>query len=279
MEIIYKQGNNSPLSEKLGIENCYVRMLFSGHDILTSTKKMHHHTFFELHFVQNGVQKYESDGKYYTASCGDMLIIPPETNHRLVERDASDSKLSVTFSVNSDSCFSNVVSGFNTPLVINVPASIESNFTYILEEKSKKCSLSYLLMENRILETIVEIMRIFGFKSYATKKEDKKEDARLTMAKQYIKDNIEINPKLPEVAAYCYLGTKQLTRLFKQYENITPAKYIQKERTAKIIELMSSALSLAEISEIMNFSSEYHFNSFFKKMESQPPGEYRRMLR
>ena len=109
--------------------------------------------------------------------------------------------------------------------------------------------------------------------------EDNNEDARLTMAKQYIKDNIETNLKLTEVAAYCYIGTKQLTRLFRQYENTTPAMYIQKERINKIIELMNTPLSLSEISEKMNFSSEYHFNSFFKKMESQPPGEYRRMLK
>ena len=75
MKIIYNQGNNSNLYKSLGVSGCYFKQLFSGHDILTSTKRMHHHTFFEVHFVRTGTQKYESAGKIYTASPENMLII------------------------------------------------------------------------------------------------------------------------------------------------------------------------------------------------------------
>lgn len=275
MKIIYKQGNNSNLFKNLGVSGCYFKQLFSGHDILTSTKRMHHHTFFEVHFVRTGTQKYESAGKIYTASPENMLIIPPGIKHNLIERDAGDSKLSLTFCINAESCFSAVAEKLKEPLVIGIPDFLENNLAYIPAEAGKKCMLSAMLAENRVLETIVEIMRLCGYKSHTHAIEDNNEDARLTMAKQYIKDNIETNLKLTEVAAYCYIGTKQLTRLFRQYENTTPAMYIQKERINKIIELMNTPLSLSEISEKMNFSSEYYFNAFFKKNYGMPPGVYR----
>ena len=36
------------------------------------------------------------------------------------------------------------------------------------------------------------------------------------LAKQYISDNVDSAPSVPEVAAYCHLSCRQLTRLFLQ---------------------------------------------------------------
>ena len=84
------------------------------------------------------------------------------------------------------------------------------------------------------------------------------------MAKQYIDDNIELNPRVSDVADFCYLSTRQLTRIFREKEQITPAAYIKKKQIAYFENLLcKSELSLREIAEKMNFSSEYTFNSFF----------------
>ena len=85
---------------------------------------------------------------------------------------------------------------------------------------------------------------------------------------------------MSDVAEYCYLGTKQLTRLFREYEDNTPAAYIRERKIGHIERLLSETeLSLREISEKMSFANEYHFNSFFKKYAGMTPREYRRMTK
>lgn len=103
-------------------------------------------------------------------------------------------------------------------------------------------------------------------------------DYRIYMAKQYIADNIDLSPNVDDVASYCYLSSKQLTRLFHKYENTTPAAYIRKLKTARIESLLASDMSLKSISEKLNFSDEFHFNSFFKTNSGMSPGEFRKMI-
>ena len=105
------------------------------------------------------------------------------------------------------------------------------------------------------------------------------EDHRLSIAKQYIEDNIERSISLSELAAYCYLSEKQLTRIFRQGEGVSAAEYVRQRRCRKIEELLAgSDLTLCAISEQMGFSSEYYFNAFYKKYAGMTPGAYRKSV-
>jgi AraC-like DNA-binding protein len=105
-------------------------------------------------------------------------------------------------------------------------------------------------------------------------------DLRVAMARQYIADNIELHPTIEEVAAYCYLGTKQLTRMFLCAEGMTLNAYIREQKIAHIRRLLSdSDLPLSEISDRMQFSSEYYFNTYFKSHTGMTPGKYRQMMK
>ena len=121
-------------------------------------------------------------------------------------------------------------------------------------------------------------MRILGYKDTSRAVNTNFENLHLTLAKQYIIDNIKEALKLSDVAAYCHLSNKQITRIFEIYENVAPAQYIRQQRI-KVIEktLLDSQQSLKEISEEFNFSSEYYFNAFFKKHTGMSPGEYKKM--
>jgi AraC-like DNA-binding protein len=101
----------------------------------------------------------------------------------------------------------------------------------------------------------------------------------ISMAKQYIEDNIDANPSVSDISKYCHLGIKQLTRIFTRYENTSPGKYIISRRIARIETFLTKqTISIKDISDIMNFNNEYYFNSFFKKYSGMPPGEYRKMF-
>lgn len=280
MRIMYKQSPCGSLLEKIGIKNCYFKELLFERDMRNVSKKEHHHTFFEVHIIHSGYQTYEIDGKKHKVQSGNLIIIPPGLKHRVADSDSKTTKISLTFAVDEESAFAPFASKMKNCLSLPLPDRIKDNITCIPEESKNRLLFSTAITEARIFETVILLMRLCGFKEDAQVAKDTSEDVRLSMAKQYIKDNIETNLKLSDIASYCYIGTKQLTRLFKIYENTTPALYIQKQRFNHVEKLLSQTnLSLREISEKMNFSSEYHFNTFFKKAAGTPPGEYRLSIR
>ena len=89
------------------------------------------------------------------------------------------------------------------------------------------------------------------------------ENVFISLAKRYIDDNIEMAPSVEEVSKYCYLSTKQLTRIFQRHEDISPGEYIKNRRISKIEKLLADdSFSLKQISETMNFNNEYYLSAF-----------------
>lgn len=276
MKIIYRQNPLDKAFGDIGIQNCCMKHSSYHKRAKDATTKEHHHTGFEIHIIENGHQSYLFNGTECVVPAGHYLLIPPNLKHCLKDVSPLLKKFAITFQADETSPFSAITS------------YVSGNLSSLITDALKKISLeeqSHLfyaerLIENNIFDILIYFLRDCGFKE--AKKDDAfpQEDARLFIAKQYIKDNIESNLKVADIAAYCYLGTKQLTRLFQENADTTPAAYIQKQKIKHIEKLLTETdISLRDISEKMNFSSEYHLNSFFKKYAGMPPGEYRKMVK
>jgi AraC-like DNA-binding protein len=75
---------------------------------------------------------------------------------------------------------------------------------------------------------------------------------RLAIAKQYIADNVCYAVSVGELAAYCHIGKKQLTRIFLCEEGCTVAEYVRTVRCRHIEKLLKDpSVTLFEISEQM----------------------------
>ena len=271
MKIIYNQSNynNSGLSNYV-INNCYFKKLIYNADKKTTTNKSHHHTGFEIHCITNGHQEYNIENKKYVILQNSFLIISPNVVHKLISSAPNSEKYSITFNFNTDDL---------PPLFFGkIPERFLDNANFIESECANKKEISPILIENSILENIITLLRLAGIKEKENTKTND-ENSVITMAKEYIKDNIQSSPSVKDIASYCYLSEKQLTRIFNKNEGVTPNEYIIKIRILAIEKLLQeNTLSLKEISEKMNFSSEYYLNAFFKKNYGMPPGEYRKML-
>lgn len=276
LKIIYKQSDSESIFSLAGMSSCCLKQLSYSRDAAASTKKAHHHTGFEIHIIENGHQTYNFFDKSVRINSGEFLLIPPELKHKMEEFAPDTEKFSLTFSAAHDSLFY----GVKTYTIAKTDAFFSDNFRYILEEKRSPSIFASRLIENRIFELAVRIARLCGIKAPAPIEDEYTDtDSRVSIVKQYINDNIELNLTASDVAAYCYLSTKQLTRIFLASEGQTPTQYIQKQRTKHIEKLLATSMPLREISELMNFSSEYHFNAFFKNHAGMPPGTYRKMIK
>ncbi len=276
MKIIYRSRNDRPSFAGLGIGECCFKALQLGSDRGLTTLKPHSHSDFEIHFITNGHQIYEINGNLLTVAAGEMLIILPGVLHRMVHFDPSAEKLALSFSLSADSPL------MPPPgvefLADKTPPDVLAGLAFAGKEH-RDSAVSALLCENRLLEVIVLILRLLGMTEQKNANTRQEPSPILAIAKQYISDNIEHGPTLGEVAQYCHISEKQLSRIFLRYENMTAFDFIRLRRAERARELVSDkSLSLRVISERMSFANEYYFNEFFKKSCGLPPGAYRKMI-
>lgn len=271
LEILYKQpkkGEDSSLP-RLGVQNCFLKKTTVEQDSNDFTKKRHHHTEFEMHIVIAGCQEYEVSGEIYSLRKGNFLLISPNVHHTVVSSAVGTVKYSITFD--------RVSAGVPCCFFGSVTERILNNLIFTSQEAHMHKEISALLIENMVLDILVWSFRLMGIKENEIHtKQDK--NIVVSLGKKYIEDNIETAPRVTDVAAYCHLSTKQLTRLFYKGEGISPGEYIIKQRIRKIEQMLTDQqFSLKEISRMMNFDNEYYFNFYFKKHAGMPPGEYRKM--
>ena len=282
MKFLYKQPVNNldpgaVFFRCLGVHQCYFKHLFSERDAAGMTYKRHHHTHYEVHMVESGCVGYEVDGKEYILNIGHFLVLPPQTAHQATLRQPGTSTLSITFRSEEDKCLlpalTNCVTG-------EISAEIKELIATILAENTQRQFASTTLIAASLAQILIRFWRLCGVRKSEDPQQIVEADPRLSLAIQYICDNIEYSPTVSEVAAYCHLSTKQLTRLFLEAEEPVPSEYIRQQRIRRIEELLKDPqISLRSISETMHFSSEFYFNTFFKKESGMTPGEFRKMHR
>jgi len=279
MKILYKQltGDSASSLTACGIEQCHLRYLLTERDDKLINKKAHHHASYEIHILADGWQTYEIDRKHYRIESGNFLLIPPLLTHKVLSSAPQTKKYAVVFNA------AKTAFPFSEPfgaVLCSTPLQVTDILEEIFADGKAQNALDLLLHGNRIFEVIVSLMRMSGAAECSHPLYETEEDLRLTLARQFVIDNINLPLTVADLASYCNLSEKQLTRLFLQYEGSPPKQYIQRQKVNKMEQLLADhTLSLKEISEQMHFSSEYYFNSYFKKHFGMPPGMYRKMYK
>lgn len=274
MKILYRQNQknseNAPLT-MLNITNCHLKDIQQKRDYKIMTPKCHSHTEYEIHIVFRGSQSYEVNGKTHTVGEREFLIIPPRIRHQSISVSDNMLKYSITFD-SSASLLNKVCYGKINKIVFD-------SIDFILKESENKFLSSYTLIENRIFEMIITILRLSGYKESPAEEIPASENERLTLARKFIDDNIDRPLSTEDIASYCCISTRQLSRLFMSTYGTTPAKYINYKKMQKAAEYVKiTSLTFRQISEKLSFNNEFYFNTVFKKHFGMPPMAYRKMF-
>lgn len=256
----------------------------NAHNSFSLFFKPHIHSFHETHFIFQGSSIYEIDGKRIVVSKGQYIMIPAKVNHTHVSCSDDLIRVSMSFDIVADenNPLSSVMSDcFMNCSVIYSKMSSEMEMLINLISAQSRQKLFFSLTNIKF-----EIFALITTLYHAASKKDNKSDipfseesitdTRYILAKKYINDNISFNPKIKEVASYVHLSSKQLNRLFLKYKKVSAFDYISEKRNMKVKELLlSSDLSLQEISEKTCFANEFYFNRYFKKRNGITPAKFR----
>ena len=260
--------------EACGISNLFIKQLTLSSTDLGYAKKRHSHTDFEFHIVTSGTLTYETDDGIFAVSGGETLLIPPKKLHRLMPTTAPAEEFAATFSIDEAS--------FRAPFSLQCksfpsPARMLDSISLLTPQGND------LLCCMRALEVALLLLSSSGISPLPPSPaagENEGSSDRIDMAKQYVADNVESPISLIDVADYCFLSERHLSRLFLKKEGISLAEYIRRQRISHIEKLLNdTSLTLSEIGERMGFSNDYAFNTYFKKHNGMPPGQYRKMIK
>ena len=269
MKILFKQPENDGYHsavalEEFGVLRCFLKQITLDRDRTHITRKRHFHTCVEVHIIEKGYQIYEIEDEYIRIEKGGFLIIPPLTCHSAIEELLGTEKYSFTFELKNNGMAEELLTGIGSYFFGVTPIAVRECISCIEEEKRERKPYHTVLICNRVLECILQMLRSFP-SAVAETTVEPFGDMRLKLAKQYIEDNICDAVSVDEIAEYCYVGKKQLTRIFLREAGCTVAEYVRLARCRHIEKLLADpSRTLSEISDEMHFCNEYYFNTFFK---------------
>ena len=283
LKILFKQPENDWYCSKNGLEEfgilqCFMKRITSKNDKLNITRKRHFHKGVEVHIIKKGYQIYEIEGESVRLDEDSCLLISPLSHHTVVKEADETEKYSFTFELKSGGMAEKLISDAGAYFQCEIPLASRESIAYIEKEKREDKPYHTVIISNRVLECILQILRQLP-SAFAEAPVEECGDMRTKLAKQYIEDNVCYALSVDEIADYCHIGKKQLTRIFLSDEGCTVAEYVHRARCAHIERLLADPReTLAGISEKMHFCSEYYFNTFFKRYAGMTPGAYRRSV-
>ncbi|MDR1335819.1 MAG: AraC family transcriptional regulator [Tannerella sp.] len=131
------------------------------------------------------------------------------------------------------------------------------------------------------LDTVVEtngiLLQLFSRflgKSFA---KQNVQDERILKIQRHIRENINRDITIEELASLCFLSNDHLIRLFKKHNGCTPLQYINRKKIEKAqLMLTVSEKSIKDIAFSLSFSEITYFYRLFKKITGKSPCQYKK---
>ena len=237
--------------------------------VKTDTKSI-----YVLEYVLGGKGHIECDGKKFTVQKGDFYFLNRLHSH-LYYSDQEDPYSKIWINV-SGRLLDGVVNAYGlTDGAIVIPESQ----TLVYFERLRDL-LSDVNVDNSdvIMTECAKIM----CEMLITAATEHRKVQRATVStaeriKDYIDSGLSYNVTLDDIAQHFYLNKSYIISIFSEEYGYTPKQYIlQRKMQAACTMLEDNMYSIAEIADVLNFSSSQHFSSSFKKKLGVSPDEYRR---
>lgn len=95
--------------------------------------------------------------------------------------------------------------------------------------------------------------------------------------KQYVKDHIQEEISMGDIADVVYLNPQYMVRMFKKQEGISILEYITNTRIEMASELLRETDdSIYEVAELVGYSNYSYFSRVFKKITGRTPQQYKK---
>ena len=265
-----------------------IRLLQRRHHVGNTIRgDAHRHTFFEIHTVILGEQIYEIDNKRLNVHAGEFLFIKPYIVHKHLGCTADIMKYGISFSLDdlaearmhSEPTWLLEAYRNAPPYLISQSNRLINIFNLIFSEAQDAQTGWVDSVRNLVCNLVYEVVRAIspGLQVNIYNECLQESERRMMLIERFIKDNIGVPITNGMVADYIHLSIRQVDRIVREERSVTLRSLIDsiKYEEAKRL-LTESSDSIKVISLSLGFADESSFSRFFKRMDGDSPGEYRK---
>jgi AraC-like DNA-binding protein len=262
--------SQSPLAPLQILKHCeYPTGLKSGFHSLK-------HNFQTLLIFDGVIHFQEDGGAECPYSSGDLIVIPPGVGYRWMIKE----KTLMFQCMHKGFTFSeyNELAGLfghgtkrltHVDIGLKKASSFREKIDKLLSEDSSVIDIYFSLACFDLFTCALEACAIFS---------GKVENGHPAIGKaiDYMRSNLDRNVSLLELSRNSFLGISRLSQLFRESIGMSPMQYMAKLRVEKAMELLlTTGMSIGEISDSLGFNSINYFSRFFKRQTGHSPQEAR----
>ncbi|MBE6025179.1 MAG: helix-turn-helix domain-containing protein [Cellulosilyticum sp.] len=264
----------------------------------------HMHKMYEVYYLMEGSRKYFIDDSIYLVNAGSLVLIDADSVHKTSSMgDIPHTRIVLNFSQDFLESFSNEVkdldltSIFKTkfvvlPLSFKYKLTIENILSRLIDlgcldvgkDQADYLDVSYDQMASKKLMTKLLLSELLlQIKEYIHVLEQKEYEShqivnnKVDKIIKYICKHYAEDLTLTSIAEAFYISPFYLSKIFKRSTNLSIVEYINSLRIRHAKELLeTSSTKIAEIAEIVGFSSSSHFSRTFKLLTGLSPQQYKK---
>lgn len=241
---------------------------------------LHTHPFSELFYVISGSGSFVVEDQVFTVKENDLVIVNPNVEHTEKSFHASPLEYialgidGLTFGMQKEGTQKNYS-------LHNYTKSTQNILFYLnimLKEIEEKNTDYEIVCQNLLEVLLICIVRDQKLSLSAT--HTKKMHKECGLIKRYIDANYFENITLDILAELSHLNKFYLVHSFTKFTGLSPINYLIEVRIQEAKSLLvSTNLSIAQISSSVGFSSQAYFSQSFKKATGKTPNEFRKKSR
>ncbi|MCZ0702912.1 YesN/AraC family two-component response regulator [Natronobacillus azotifigens] len=267
-----------------------------NYNVKTKTENsFHSHIEYEIYYFHKGKSRYLIGDKIYSLSPGDIIIMHGLTLHCAKTFEDEDY---VRTSIHFDSKYYKEVLRMMGMEVLLVPFTTlqsyrvhlhgdeQEEFENLLKKMNEHNKMKNEVSPFRVQVCFVEMLTLIY--TYFKKALDNKKDNKVSSGKMghvqevisFIDKNYMEEISLNRLEQELHISKFYLSKVFKEATGFTIFNYLYHRRVnqAKVDFLMSSHVSVTDISYKVGFKHPAHFSKVFKKITGVTPEEYKSLL-
>ncbi len=225
-------------------------------------------------FVIDGVEQITINGETRELRRGDIALVPEFVPHRLaIAPDCAKCRHFIAHILTEVSSVNNPFAGFAQPFFrSDFPESLASDLLMIAELTRKNSDLATTLMTEIIRRLMIAECR----KGQFSLKSGSLRDARIYKAREFMRENLQRNISIAEIAASVQLGEVRFRALFKAELGMSPSSYLLRLRVSRAAgDMIRLNCGLKEAAFRCGFTNISYFCVAFRRVMRMTPSEYR----
>lgn len=273
-KFIYRAGSDYGPDNFFFIESVGESLPYADYFIERTRTKNDTKSIYVFEYVRSGKGHIECDGQSYTVQEGDFYFLNRLHSH-LYYSDREDPYAKVWINASG-----RLLDGLVNACGLTSGALVISHSRTLPLFEQMKAELSGANADNteKVMASCAKIMCDLILTVYEEhKKKQRQTVGTAERIKDYIDSGLSYNISLDDIAQHFYLNKSYIISIFSAKYGYTPKQYIigRKMAAARTM-LEENVYSIADIADILHFSSSQHFSSSFKKNAGVSPDEYRR---